>query len=79
MRCLVCCWLDGTDGLDGTSVGRGWDGTALAGARTGAPPLAPEREHHHWLLRGGGLWGEVAGTNGFGAARAHNICVRKAK
>ena len=31
--------LDGTDGLDGTLVGQGWDGTTLAGAGTGAPPL----------------------------------------
>ena len=35
----------------------------LAGAGTGAPPLAPEQERHHWLLRGGGLWEAVAGTN----------------
>ena len=33
-------WLDGTDGLDGTFVGRGWDGPTLEGAGTGAPPLA---------------------------------------
>ena len=31
--------IDGTDGLDGTLVGRGWDGPTLAGARTGAPQL----------------------------------------
>ena len=32
-------WLDGTDGLDRTLVGREWDGTMLAGSGTGAPPL----------------------------------------
>ena len=40
---LAGYWLDGTDGLDGTLVGRGWDGPTLAGARTGVPPLALER------------------------------------
>ena len=43
MRLLVCYWLDGTDGLDGMLVGRGgMEGSTLAGAGTGAPPLAPE-------------------------------------
>ena len=32
---------DGMDVLDGALVGQGWDVTTLAGARTGAPPLAP--------------------------------------
>ena len=40
----------------GHLVGQGWDGPTFAGTRTGAPPLAPERERHYWLLRGGGLW-----------------------
>ena len=42
---LACYWMygtDRTDGLDGTFEGRGWDGPALAGARTGAPTLALE-------------------------------------
>ena len=46
---------DGTEGMDGALVGRGWDGPTLAPAGTGAPPLAPEQELHRWLLRGGGL------------------------
>ena len=52
-------WLDGTDGtdgLDGALVGRGWDRPTLAPAGTGAPPLASEQEHRHWLLRGGRIW-----------------------
>ena len=48
--------MDGTDGLYGVLVGWGWDGPTLAGAGTGVPPLTPEQERHHWLLRGGGLW-----------------------
>ena len=39
MRWMVYYWLDGTDGMDGMLVGRGWDVTTLAGAVTGAPPL----------------------------------------
>ena len=69
---LAGYWLDGTDGtdgMDGALVGRGWDGPTLAGSETGAPPLAPKQERHHWLLRGGGLWEAVAGTNSIGAAR----------
>ena len=40
MRFLVCNYLDGKDGLDGTRVGGGMEGLALAGAGTGAPTLA---------------------------------------
>ena len=76
---LAGYWLDGTDGLDGTFTGRGWDGPILAGARMRASPLAPERECHHWLLRGGGPWEVVADTNCVGAARERSICVREAK
>ena len=50
-----------------------------APAGTGAPPLAPGQERHHWLLRGGGLWEVVDGTNCVGAARARSIFVREAK
>ena len=46
---------DETDELDGALVGRGWDGWTLAGAVTGAPPWAPEKERHRWLLRGDGV------------------------
>ena len=45
--------MDGTDGLDGALVGRGWDGRMLAPAGRRAPPWAPEKERHCWLLRGG--------------------------
>ena len=72
---LAGYWMDWTHGLDGTLVGRGWDGPTLARPRTGAPPLAPERKRHHWLLRGGRMWEVVAGTNCFSAARARSICV----
>ena len=63
----------------GHLVGQGWDGPTFAGARTGAPSLAPERERHHWLLRGSGLWKVVAGTNCVSAARTRSICVGAAK
>ena len=67
------------DGLDGTLVGRGWDGPMLAPVGTEAPPLASERKRHHWLLRDGGLWEVVSGTNYVGAARVRIICVGEAK
>ena len=62
-------WLNGMDdmdGLDGALARRGWDGRKL---------WAPEQEHHCWILRGGGLWEVVAGTNSVGAARTRSICV----
>ena len=71
--------MNGTDGLDGTLVGRMWDGRTSAPARTGFPPWAPELERHRWLLRGGTLCEEVAGTNCIGAARTRSICVGEAK
>ena len=49
------------------------EGPMLAGTGTGAPPFALERERHHWILRGGGQWEAVAGTNFVGAARAQSI------
>ena len=70
---------DGTDGKDGALVERGWGGPTLAPSGTGVPPLAPERERHHWLLRDSGLWKAVAGTNCIGAARARSICVGEAQ
>ena len=60
-------------------VGQGWGGPTLVGAGTGAPPLAPEQERHHWLLRGGGLWEVVAITNYVVAARERSICVVASK
>ena len=54
-------------------------GPTLAGNGTGAPPLAPEQECHHWLLRGGRRWEAVAGTNCVGAARVRIVCVGAAK
>ena len=35
----------------------------------------PERERHHWLLRGGRHWEAAACTNCVIAARARTICV----
>ena len=35
---LAGYWLDGTDGLDGAVVVRGWDGPMLSPSGTGAPP-----------------------------------------
>ena len=60
-------WLDGTDGtdgLDGTLVGQGWDVPTLVGAGTGASPLAPERQRHHWIFMrwvymGSGGWHQL--------------------
>ena len=71
--------MDGIDGLDGALLGRGWDLPTLAPAGTGAPPLAPEQERHHWLLRGGGMREVVVGTNCVGAARARSIFVVESK
>ena len=47
MRRLVTGWIVrmGSDGLDEMLVGRGLDETEVSGR--------PERERHHWLLRGG--------------------------
>ena len=59
--------------------GGGMEGQTLVGAGTGAPTLAPEWERHHWLLRGGGRWEAVAGTNYIGAARAWIIFVGAAE
>ena len=47
----------------------------LAGVGMGAPALALEQKRQHWLLRSGGRWEAVAGTNCVGAARARSICV----
>ena len=68
--------MGGMDGTDGKLLGRGWDGLALAGAGMEAPTLVLEQERHHWLLKGGGLWEVMAGTNFVGDARARSICVR---
>ena len=70
---------DGKDGKDGALVERGWGGPTLAPSGTGVPPLASERERHHWLLRGGGMWEVVTDTNFPSAARAHSICVGEEK
>ena len=59
--------------------GGGMEGLTLAGAGTGVPPLAPEQERHHCILRGGGWWEVVAGTNYVGAARARIICAGSEK
>ena len=67
------------NGLDGVLVGRGWEGPTLAPAGTGVPPLAPEQECRHWLLRDVGLWDVVAGTNCVSTAREWSICVGEEK
>ena len=48
-------WLDGTDGMDGALVGRGWERPMLAGAGTGAPPLGLEGRR---AVRSGG-WNQL--------------------
>ena len=78
-RWLVTDYKGHTDGLDGTLLGRGWDGQTLAGAGTGAPPLATEQERHHWLLSGGGRREAVAVANCLGAARGMEYFFRAAK
>ena len=78
-RWLVTDCKGHTDGLDGALVGRGWDGPTLAGAGTGAPPLAPEQERHHFLLRGGGRWEAVAVANCFGTARVPEYLCQSSK
>ena len=60
-------------------VGQGWYGPTLAGAGTGAPPLALEQERFHCILRGGGMWEVVAGTNCVVATRERSICVGAAR
>ena len=42
---------DGKDGLDRALVVRGWGRRTLATAGTGAPPWAPEKDHHRWIFR----------------------------
>ena len=76
---LAGYWLDGTDGLDGALVGRRWDGRMLSRAGRGAPQWDPEQERRRWILRGGGLWEVVAGTNCVGDASTRSICVGQAK
>ena len=49
MRWLICYWLDGT------LVGRGWDGPTLAGAGTGAPSL----DIGGWRAAGSGGWEQL--------------------
>ena len=56
--------LDGTDGLDGALVGRGWGGPTLAPTRTGAPPWAPEKgspplDLEGWQDIGSGSWHQL--------------------
>ena len=70
---------DGTNGLYGELVGRGWDGPTLVPSGTGLPLWAPKQERHSWLLKGGGIWEVVAGTNCVGAARKRSICFGEAK
>ena len=83
-RILCAGWLlpgwDGWDGWTGWDIGKTGEGcNEVTWFQMGDPPLAPEWERHHWLLRGGGLWEVVAGTNCVHAARARSICVGAAK
>ena len=75
MDWMVRWWDVGGTGVGWTDVRTPQNGSATIGAGTGAPPLEPEWERHHWLLRGGRLWEVVDDTNRFSAARARSICV----
>ena len=55
------------------------EGPTLEGSGMGVTTLALERERHHWILRGGGMWEAVAVTNCVGATRARSICVGAVK
>ena len=61
---------DGWTGWDGGGTGVGWRECCYQ---------APERERHHWLLRGGGQREVVADTSCIGDARARIIFVRSEK
>ena len=63
---------DGTNGLYGAFVGRGWDGWTLAPARTGDPPLDLEGSRcAGWLLPTWDGWGgwTAWGVGGTGVGR----------
>ena len=70
---------DGTDVLDRALVGQVWDIRTVAPAGTGAPPWAPEKERHRWILKGGALCEVVAGTDCVGATRTRSISVGEGK
>ena len=53
-------------------------GTGNAGGST-VEGGRPERECHHWLLRGGRRQEAVAGTNCVGDSKGRSIYVRAAK
>ena len=87
---LVCLEKLSFYALDGIMVEiglllAGWDGwTRWDGGGTGVGwrefcYQAPERERHHWLLRGGGQREVVADTSCIGDARARIIFVRSEK
>ena len=75
MRWMVCYCLDGTDGLVGTLVGRGWYGTTLAGAGTEVPPLALEGRR----AVGSGGWHQFRWSCKGAESRARSISVGEAK
>ena len=63
---------NGTGGLDGALVGRGWDRRTLEPSGTGAPPWAPEQKRPRWILMVGALCKVVSGTNCVGLSEKQN-------
>ena len=61
--------------MDGWDWWTGWDAGGMEVGWRYRRQQAPERERHHWLLRGDGWWDSVPGTNCVSAERAQIICI----